>query len=590
MVPTLDSMLNSAKVGVTSELSKFFNMTLSSFSGVGLGVVNGPNGIANDFPALVSVGWIPAIIALALFFNKNISYKQKKPIIVLLVIILVSMFIEPLQLVYTMFRPGVGNPYRMSFIVMFILIEMTIMFIKNHKRQERAVLNSISIWFTYFLVLLIIDCFFNGWGLNDIEYQTWIINLIALTISGFITYQVLYRESYLWKSITILITLIQLGFAWALDNRGQAVSTLDDIPQNTSNLERYNTGYISADKSINSATNGLNNSFFNGKYATSSYTSALGKEMNILSSSFGLYHNVPHTFSILGETSLVSMLFNVTQDPKFNGSEFEGMSWDVGKGGALLLNSKADTMSGNQFENQNVVARALGGENLFTTQEAQNVKKTKHVYEAEFRMNTSGWMFLQIPTDWPELQRKKNYKITINDEALGYRPEAPRLLSVQNVKKGEVIKIKITSKFDNTWSNVGVAVWNTPAFNVMRRSVRANNVDVSKGYHLKTTMATSKSDKYLMLSVPYNKNWRVKVNGKRVETYSVAGGFLGVKLNKGSNTIMATYYAPSLVWGAIVSVIGISLNILVDHLESRKQLLQRQNQIRKNYRRKGGSK
>ena len=53
-------------------------------------------------------------------------------------------------------------------------------------------------------------------------------------------------------------------------------------------------------------------------------------------------------------------------------------------------------------------------------------------------------------------------------------------------------------------------------------------------------------DGTLLFSLPYDTGWKVKVDGKTVETYAVGRSLLGIDLTEGSHEIALDYTAPGL--------------------------------------------
>ena len=56
-------------------------------------------------------------------------------------------------------------------------------------------------------------------------------------------------------------------------------------------------------------------------------------------------------------------------------------------------------------------------------------------------------------------------------------------------------------------------------------------------------------NKLLFLSIPYDKGWQIKVDGKEAKTEKINIGFIGVFLNKGFHTVELKYTPPFLIAG-----------------------------------------
>ena len=77
---------------------------------------------------------------------------------------------------------------------------------------------------------------------------------------------------------------------------------------------------------------------------------------------------------------------------------------------------------------------------------------------------------------------------------------------------------------------------------------------------------TVEKNKLLMLSIPYSQGWKIRVDGKRVESQEVNTMFLGTYLTKGTHRITLDYETPGLKLGAIITFIsigGLCISLLV---------------------------
>lgn len=83
------------------------------------------------------------------------------------------------------------------------------------------------------------------------------------------------------------------------------------------------------------------------------------------------------------------------------------------------------------------------------------------------------------------------------------------------------------------------------------------NQDYIKGY------IKLDSSKILFLSIPYDENWELYVDGERIKFYRVNYGFIGAVLPKGKHDVVLKYQTPMLREGCIISIIGILLYLTI---------------------------
>lgn len=79
--------------------------------------------------------------------------------------------------------------------------------------------------------------------------------------------------------------------------------------------------------------------------------------------------------------------------------------------------------------------------------------------------------------------------------------------------------------------------------------------------HFKDTKLEGKVDvkgdkTILFTSIPYEKGWKVKVDGKEVDTIEACNTFLAIPLSEGNHTITLTFLPKELVLGYTLSIIG----------------------------------
>ena len=81
----------------------------------------------------------------------------------------------------------------------------------------------------------------------------------------------------------------------------------------------------------------------------------------------------------------------------------------------------------------------------------------------------------------------------------------------------------------------------------------------------------TKEEGFCVISIPYDKGWNITVNGNVVETYSVNGGMIGIRLDKGYSEVVMTFMPSGLKTGCLLSSIGIMM-FLILFVKERKYL------------------
>ena len=80
-----------------------------------------------------------------------------------------------------------------------------------------------------------------------------------------------------------------------------------------------------------------------------------------------------------------------------------------------------------------------------------------------------------------------------------------------------------------------------------------------------------KKDGWFITSIPYDKHFKIYIDGKETEIQKVNTAFLGCKIESGNHEVKIIYHAPGTTTGKILSLIGIAGFLLVLVREKRKQ-------------------
>ncbi len=112
-------------------------------------------------------------------------------------------------------------------------------------------------------------------------------------------------------------------------------------------------------------------------------------------------------------------------------------------------------------------------------------------------------------------------------------------------------------------------IMNNPDFDFHQygKLVHARSKDVLKivEYNQNVIKGTISLDKMKLLffSIPYDRGWSAKVDGKKVQPRLVNIGFIGLLLDKGEHIVELEFHPPYLLAGAVVSSASILLYILL---------------------------
>ena len=120
-------------------------------------------------------------------------------------------------------------------------------------------------------------------------------------------------------------------------------------------------------------------------------------------------------------------------------------------------------------------------------------------------------------------------------------------------------KIKYTSEFNNTKDFMEYILVDDEEVDISSyTNLSYSKLNVTEKYDnfLKANI-TLNEDNIVLIPIPNNKGWKIKVNGEIVNTISVNGGFIGIELNKGYNEIEMSFTSPYFKVGCLLTATGI---------------------------------
>ena len=95
----------------------------------------------------------------------------------------------------------------------------------------------------------------------------------------------------------------------------------------------------------------------------------------------------------------------------------------------------------------------------------------------------------------------------------------------------------------------------------MHETLSESTLDVtsaSSPVHLSGTI-TARDEGILLLSIPYDKGWRIRVDGQEEETFILGEALTGIHLEGGFHTLTLDYRPQGFLPGVIVSIVSLLL-------------------------------
>ena len=414
--------------------------------------------------------------------NTKISKKEKKLSLVIILLVIASITIKQFDFVLNLFHNVRGFTYRYSFIIVFLSI---IPLIRNYQTFD----NNLSKKKIYLILLLIT-------GLLLLSQKSISTNIFILNIVSILTYFVLtifYNKSKSYKVLLIAVIILQT-----------IIACITNIPNDKVQKEEINTTYYNQNTKyrLNYAYQNDDNEYSNKNLYTNTdvtylYTSMTYNKVVYLTDALGCYTADNTLISCSSKDSLTSMYLNVKNN------------YYLEKIFAV---------------NKDILATSPHYGNVKLTQESL-VESTTGVKDI-FDKTT-----LNIQSD-----NNNNYFIT----------DKEYYLIDQEISDGYTLNFPQTyQKFyiDNPdIKEINIYTINEDKLKEVHDNLKENQIKYTKytNSHIKGTI-TINENQMIFTSIPYDKDWIVKIDGKEVEKVELLDALLGVECEPGTHTIELMY-------------------------------------------------
>ncbi len=136
-------------------------------------------------------------------------------------------------------------------------------------------------------------------------------------------------------------------------------------------------------------------------------------------------------------------------------------------------------------------------------------------------------------------------------------PIIPYMINGGRMKTGETVTVSITAE-EKVKANIYVCALNEEFYYNTVTALAKGGMKVTSfsDTHITGTVEAAENG-ILMTTVPYDNGWTVKVDGKKVETFGVANAMLAVNMSSGKHTVEMSF-CPTWFWlGVCISVLSL---------------------------------
>ena len=95
-------------------------------------------------------------------------------------------------------------------------------------------------------------------------------------------------------------------------------------------------------------------------------------------------------------------------------------------------------------------------------------------------------------------------------------------------------------------------------------TIHQQEVAIHKNKNRVVATYNADRDTTLIFTLPYDKGWSAKQNGKPIQIHRIQKGLMGVRVSKGSGTVTLTFVPQGFIEGLIAFFVGIILFFLYE--------------------------
>lgn len=548
------------------------------------------NDILQYYPKLYT-GLITILLTYLYFVNKKINRKEKILSFIVIIIFLLSLTISPIFKIWHGFIYPCGYAGRYTFLLSLFLI---ILSIKSYKNLCKI---NIKKYIFFIILIFVLNFYFYHNEIYHVKKYYYSVTFILLSFYSVCIYLYTIIKNINIKNIVkylmyfvIIIELI-INYSYGMITKietneiGQYSYYLDRV------CPRFNSQSTNFYRISGGRIYGQLDSMLCNYNSTSSFITTndknyikFWKNIGEAASTMGTYYNtnrLPILDSILGIKYVYDNNNNLNSYYKAVDNISYSDASDIYRKGIYIFNNEYALNLGylipedynknylrgnykNSFEFLNEIVKAFSenDKDILIEYKRKYLKNNKYIFDINNNEPYIYFAFDYYPIETVEGSSSSDV-IAIND-FIGYPTRMSNLgmLRVDNDYFDKKMKVSVLkSGLKNTKNGSLYAYW----FDLDEFK---NSIDMLKKRQLKNIVVNKNKvsgdvkvlkDSILFMSIPYDTNWNVYVDGKKTSYKKVIDEFIGIPIQKGNHHIKMEYKSKPLKYGIIISVFSIIL-------------------------------
>ncbi|MBE6675064.1 MAG: hypothetical protein E7596_08165 [Ruminococcaceae bacterium] len=189
------------------------------------------------------------------------------------------------------------------------------------------------------------------------------------------------------------------------------------------------------------------------------------------------------------------------------------------------------------------------------------------------KAHEDGNIYMYLPSPYTTAAKLEVDGKTISSSF--FQGETQRIMDLGYYEAGDILRVELE------FSHYRLYLWDTQDYFVqvdMEKLTQVTNQLKAEGLVIDEFSDTkfvgslkSAEDGTVFTTIPYDSNWQVYVDGEQVPTYELVDSLLGFDIPSGEHSVEIRYVHKPFIIGAVISVIGIGLFVLLSILDKKRR-------------------
>lgn len=583
LIPTFLELSNSIRTEVSSVSSLSFSSPLKVFSGLILGNHNYLE-ILSKGRYHIYVGIFSFILYLLYFFNSHISKKEKRASFFMILIFLLSIFINYVDVVWSAFSIPSCFSGRYTFLLCFFLLYLAA---SSFEKIQYITKKQLFIIAPIYPIL----CVFVLWK----QFSFVKIPLVFVSVFLFFVYLLLLflyqKESIYKKKIFPLFAFLVfaelfLNFFFMVEDftfqyKEAEEGMYEILHKKIEALSLEGPSFYRMEKDINRSMNDSLYFDYHGVHvflstlSESQYTFFVKLGYSVYGNTISYNRSMPVSDSLLG----IRYLFWLEEHPyyekidSFSLSLYDNFLYDLAKREVSIYKNKyalslgtvmnyqdtvchIDEKVEDRLAYQNAIVSCLYGKNVSIYERIPLQKIDLHTYTFRKDKKDNVYFYPNIVSSF--LEGDDVVEVFLEGKSAGrFTSNAFVIQELIDDSMGRDFTITLKSKKDSYFPYV--YYFRKDIYEKVFSELLKNQMQVfeNKGSYVKGRVSISEQENYLFTTIPYEDGFRILVDGKESTYEKIFDALIGVPMKPGNHTIEFIYTPKGIRLGILVSAFSL---------------------------------